>query len=72
MAYNEGTMGGNPKTSKWRSTAQADRKRKPIQVTLSDEARARLELLAPRGMVSAFVEGLIMAAPLPSKDEGER
>lgn len=61
-------MGGNPNDSKWRSTSQADRKRKTVTFTLSDEARTRLDLLAgahntPR---SKLVEDLIMAAKLPA------
>jgi len=55
-------MTSNPKTSRWRSTPQALRCRKAVTFTLSDEARARLEELAPDGTRSAYVEGLIMDA----------
>lgn len=64
-------MGGNPKSSKWRSTAQADRKRKQVGFNLSDEARAKLDLLAGvyRTPKSKVVEDLIMAAPLEETDD---
>jgi predicted transcriptional regulator len=57
-------MAGNPKTSAWYSTPQAKRKRKGLEVTLSDEAREKLDALAaawsmPRSQV---VEALVMAA----------
>ena len=55
-------MTSNPKTSRWRSTPQALRRRKAVTITLSDEARERLEELAPDGQRSAFVEELIMNA----------
>ena len=61
------TMSGNPKDSPWRSTPQRLRKRKSIVLTISDEARARLELLAPEGTRSAFVERLILDHPLPKE-----
>lgn len=52
-----------PKTSPWESTPQGKRKRKKVQITLSDEARAKLDRLAKApGMRSAVVEGLIMEA----------
>ena len=60
-------MTGNPKESPWRSTPQAKRLRKALQLTISDAARQRLELLAPEGRRSEFIEGLIMAAPLPKE-----
>ena len=61
------TMSGNPKDSPWRSTTQRLRKRKSIVFTISDEARKRLELLAPEGTRSAFVERLILDYPLPKE-----
>ncbi len=64
-------MPGNPKDSPWRSTPQDKRKRKRIELTLSAEARERLEVLAPGGLRSAFVEGLILSCPLPSDEEEE-
>ncbi len=57
--------GKNPKGSVWRSTPQAKRHRKALQLTVSPEAIERLALLAPPGRRSEFVEALIMAAPLP-------
>lgn len=64
-------MTGNPKESKWRATKQADRKRRKVQFALSDECRARLDLLAPSGLRSEYVEALIMAAPLPGEECSE-
>ena len=60
-------MTGNPKDSPWRSTSQAMRKRKAVAITLSDEARERLELLAPDGTRSAFIERLILDHPIPKE-----
>ena len=60
-------MPGNPKDSPWRSTPRARRKRKGIEIMLSDEARTRLDRLAPDGKRSQFIEDLIMAVPLPKK-----
>ncbi len=60
-------MGSNPRTSKWYATPQAKRKRKGIMIYLSDKAKERLDVLAPEGLRSAFVEGLILEAPLPEK-----
>lgn len=59
-------MPGNPKTSKWRSTPQALRKRKVVGFTLSDEARDHLDALAAaRGVSkSELLEALILATPL--------
>jgi hypothetical protein len=55
-------MAGNPKTSKWRSTLQADRKRKLSGFTLSDECKEHLRALsAERGVSqSEMVETLVM------------
>ena len=39
-------MAGNPKGSGWRSTPRELRKRKPINVTLSDESLVILDELA--------------------------
>ena len=60
-------MPGNPKGSKWRSTPRVARKRKGIEVMLSDEARARLDLLASAGARSSFIERLILDHPLPKE-----
>lgn len=62
-------MPSNPKTSPWYNTPRAKRKRKGLLVYLSDEAKARLELLVGPGMRSAFIEKLIMDAPLPESKE---
>ena len=51
--------------TKWSNTSQADRKRKKVQVSLSDEARTRLRELAeahPERTQSAVVEGLVLRA----------
>lgn len=56
-------MASNPKTSKWYATPNALRARKNMTVTLSADARAKLELLAPQyGSRSAAIEALVMAA----------
>ena len=59
-------MAGNPKSSEWYSTPKDKRKRKGIEVTLSDEARERLDALADQHNVSrsVMVEQLIVSAPL--------
>src|SRR5678816_486476 len=56
------TMGR--KDDPWYSTPRAMRKRRGIEITLSDDARARLEwLAAERGVaLSRVVEDLIMEA----------
>ena len=57
-------MAGNPKDSPWYATPQEARRRKAVILTLSDEARARLDALAEqRGTSkSALVEALIASA----------
>lgn len=59
-------VAGNPTQSKWRSTAQADRVRKLVSITLSDDARERLAKLAKKHGLSKseVIEMLITAAPL--------
>jgi DNA-binding TFAR19-related protein (PDSD5 family) len=59
-------MPGNPKKSEWYSTPVAARKRKPMQVTLSDEAQERLEKIvkARKSTKSAVVESLILDASI--------
>jgi hypothetical protein len=59
-------MPGNPKDSEWYSTPRGKRVRKGIEVTLSDEARDRLERMAKARKVSraAVIEALIMATPI--------
>lgn len=47
-----GRMTGNPKGSDWYSTPRTERKRKGMQLTLSDEAVERLEKLAERRKMS--------------------
>lgn len=56
-------MTGNPKSSPWYTTPRPKRKRRGLEITLSDEAREMLERLAARwcdGNKSACVEALIM------------
>lgn len=48
-------------SNKWHSTSNADRKRKRVQFTLSDEAIEALERLAAPGRRSEFVERLILS-----------
>lgn len=62
-------MPSNPKDSEWYATSQERRARKVVSVTLSDEARERLDELCaesskPRSVV---VEGLILNAPKKGK-----
>lgn len=45
--------------SKWYATPRGARKRKPLTVTLSDEARGLLETLAGDRSLSEFVEELV-------------
>lgn len=54
----------NPPDSKWFATPRAARNRKPLSVTLSDEARAKLEALAEAHgfTLSAAVEALVLKA----------
>ncbi len=67
-------MPGNPQDSKWFATPRAARTRKPLAVTLSDEARGFLEHLAALGGVSlsAVVESLILGATLPPPSSAPR
>lgn len=61
-------MPGNPKDSPWYATPRADRKRRPVEVTLSDEAREILDELAKEhGSRSAAVEALVLATARPKK-----
>ena len=53
-------MTGNPRSSPWRNTPRAKRRRRPIEITLSDEARAALDALAPHGRRSELVERLVL------------
>jgi hypothetical protein len=57
-------MTGNPKDSEWYVTLQEKRKRKLVSLTLSDEARAKLEALAEgrKAKKSEVVEDLILKA----------
>lgn len=58
-------MSGNPKESKWYSTSKTSRRRRPLNVTLSPEALARLDELASerKQLRSAVIESLILEAP---------
>lgn len=56
-------VAGNPPESPWRSTQQADRKRKKQQFTLSDDAVQALEELSKKRKQpkSVVIEALILA-----------
>ena len=57
-------MTGNPKASPWYNTPRAKRRRRTLEITLSDEARAKLDRLARdeyEGNRSAAVEALVEA-----------
>ncbi len=60
-------MTGNPKTSKWRSTPNKNRKRRGIQLTLSPAATEALTRLAKLGGMSRskLVELLVLARDAP-------
>ena len=53
------TMGSST-DSEWYSTPRDKRKRKGVEVTLSPEARKRLDALAKGTTMSAVIEALIM------------
>jgi hypothetical protein len=53
-------MAGNPTASRWYSTPDAARRRRPIELTLSDEERRALDELAGEESRSAIVGRLIM------------
>ncbi len=55
-------MASNPTESEWYSTPRAKRTRKGVEVTLSPEARKKLDALAKGSSMSAVVEALIMKA----------
>lgn len=59
-------MGRNAKDSEWYSTPRTARKRKGIEVTLSDDALGRLEKMAKaRGVSrSQVIDELVMSAPI--------
>ncbi len=56
------TTPGNPVDSPWYSTPKAERNRKPIGITLSDEGRAALDELAEEKgeSRSQVVEALVL------------
>ncbi len=56
-------MPSNP-DSEWFSTPRDKRKRKGVEVCLSDEARKKLNALARESTMSAIVEALILGAAL--------
>lgn len=63
--YSRRGVGGNPKGSYWSKTPRSARVRKKVEISLSDEARAILELLAEarfKGNKSATVEALLQAS----------
>ncbi len=53
---------GNAIDSEWYSTSREKRKRKGVEVTLSPEARKKLDSLAKGTTMSAVIEALIMRA----------
>jgi hypothetical protein len=55
-------VSGNPKQSKWYATPRDARKRKKIEISLSDEAREKLDRLAAGGHRSPVIERLILEA----------
>ena len=59
-------MTGNPVDSPWYATPRALRKRKPLTITLSDEAHERLDRMAKARAVprSQVLEDLLMAASI--------
>lgn len=52
-----------PGQGKWASTPRERRKRKGLFLTISDEARAKLDRIAGEGLRSALVEKLILEMP---------
>ena len=60
-------MGGNPKDSEWRSTPREKRHRGELSVTISKEAREKLEraVTATGAARSAIVERLLLEMPDP-------
>jgi hypothetical protein len=64
-------MSGNPKGSPWRNTPRTARKRRPIEITLSDEARGRLDQLAEGSNRSRVIEWLLLGA-FCATDRAER
>ncbi len=51
---------GNPVESEWYSTPREKRKRKGVEVTLSDEARKELNALAKGSTMSAVIEAWLI------------
>ena len=67
-------MAKHQRDTEWYSTAKDARKRKPLGLTMSEEALARLEKQAKaRGVSrSQVVEDLVMTAPVrPAKETGD-
>lgn len=66
MSDTRGMAPPNQKDSPWYSTPKNARKRKPLGITLSDEAQERLEKQAKARQCSRsqVVEALVMAAPI--------
>lgn len=61
-----GGMPPNHKESQWYSTPAGARKRKPFTITMSEEAKERLDKMAKaRGVSrSQVLEALVMATPI--------
>jgi len=53
---------GNPVDSEWYSTPRDKRKRKGVEITLSDDARKELNALAKGSTMSAVIEAWLMRA----------
>ena len=64
-------MPSNPKESKWYSTPKAARQRKPIGITLSDEARDRLDRMAKARKLSRseIIEEMIMTTHIRARPD---
>lgn len=60
----------NAPESKWFATPRALRNRKPLSVTLSEEAREKLEAMAAKAgaTLSASVEALVLGHPVAGSD----
>jgi hypothetical protein len=66
MSDTGGMSPPNPKESQWYSTPAEARKRKPFTITMSEEAKERLDKMAKaRGVSrSQVLEALVMASPI--------
>lgn len=71
MSDTRGMPPPNQKDSPWYSTPAGARKRKPFTITMSEEAKERLEKQAKARKCSRsqVVEALVMAAPIRPPEE---